>query len=170
MDDPVTKGNDRADAAAKEAVDHTSALSCEEPVHKRQCEKVGCFPVMVSQVGPDEYRDQRTGKPVNEKGGPLNCPYGNPLSGPRPELTTTLQDEPVPAQQNEESQDPQETGGRDRKPNLESSEGTAGQKARPMVTKQLTAPEVMAPLLYLEKLPREDEHDLQDFTYTKECE
>ncbi|KAJ8342597.1 hypothetical protein SKAU_G00325250 [Synaphobranchus kaupii] len=40
MDDPVTKGNYRADAAAKEAADHTSALSCEEPVHKRQCEKV----------------------------------------------------------------------------------------------------------------------------------
>ncbi|KAJ8358767.1 hypothetical protein SKAU_G00152920 [Synaphobranchus kaupii] len=78
MDDPVTKGNDRADAAAKEAADHTSALSCEEPVHKRQREK--------------------------------------------------------------------------------------------MVTKRLTAPEVMAPLLYLEKLPREDEHDLQDFAYTKECE
>ncbi|KAJ8334735.1 hypothetical protein SKAU_G00403740 [Synaphobranchus kaupii] len=92
------------------------------------------------------------------------------VAGPRPELTTTLQDEPVPAQQNEESQDPQETGGRDPEPNLESLEGTAGQKARPMVTKQLTAPEVMAPLLYLEKLPREDKHDLQDFAYTKECE
>ncbi|KAJ8352120.1 hypothetical protein SKAU_G00235960 [Synaphobranchus kaupii] len=39
-----------------------------------------------------------------------------------------------------------------------------------MVTKQLTAPGVMAPLLYLEKLPREDEHDIQDFAYTKECE
>ncbi|KAJ8381177.1 hypothetical protein SKAU_G00019550 [Synaphobranchus kaupii] len=39
-----------------------------------------------------------------------------------------------------------------------------------MVTKQLTAPEVMAPLLYLEKLPREHKHDLQDFAYTKECE
>ncbi|KAJ8353507.1 hypothetical protein SKAU_G00210740 [Synaphobranchus kaupii] len=78
MDDPVTKGNDRADAAAKEAADHTSALSCEEPVHKRQCKK--------------------------------------------------------------------------------------------MVTKQLTAPGVMALLLYLEKLPQEDEYDLQDIAYTKECE
>ncbi|KAJ8344617.1 hypothetical protein SKAU_G00288100 [Synaphobranchus kaupii] len=39
-----------------------------------------------------------------------------------------------------------------------------------MVTKLLTAPGVMAPLLYLEKLPREDEHDLQDIAYTKECE
>ncbi|KAJ8356485.1 hypothetical protein SKAU_G00192790 [Synaphobranchus kaupii] len=36
-------------------------------------------------------------------------------------------------------------------------------------TKQLAAPGVMAPLLYQEKPPWEDEHELQDITYTNEC-
>ncbi|KAJ8385780.1 hypothetical protein AAFF_G00182240 [Aldrovandia affinis] len=39
---------------------------------------VGCFTVLVIQVGPNEYRDEG-GNPVNAKGGPLDCLFGNPL-------------------------------------------------------------------------------------------
>ncbi|KAJ8414284.1 hypothetical protein AAFF_G00051540 [Aldrovandia affinis] len=38
----------------------------------------GCFTVNVIQTGPSGYRDEYR-NPVNAKGGPIECPFGNPL-------------------------------------------------------------------------------------------
>lgn len=40
--------------------------------------EVGQYVVVVEQIGPDSYINDR-GQPCNSKGGPLNCPFGNPL-------------------------------------------------------------------------------------------
>lgn len=52
----------------------------EEPLHEIQygTGEGECFVVTVVQTGPNEYRDQQ-GNLVNARGGPLDCPFGNPL-------------------------------------------------------------------------------------------
>ncbi|KAJ8376403.1 hypothetical protein SKAU_G00069830 [Synaphobranchus kaupii] len=51
-----------------------------EPRHMEACGDMCCFgnyPVTVIQTGPGSYLNSRN-KACNEKGGPLDCHYGNP--------------------------------------------------------------------------------------------